>query len=255
MNTRHCFSLVALACIAWTNSAAADISLGQMDDFEDSSTQGWVIGTPATNDPTNVSENGNGFLRYTASGGGPGSRMVIYNSESQWNGNFVDAGVTSVLADIRNPGGTNLNLRLAFSDGGLPNGTWFASSNAVVVAAGSDWTPVEFSIGESDLQQVNGTKSYTEILGNVQQMRVLSSTSPNFRGDVMAGTLEIDNITAVPEPSGFLLAAFGMCACSAASASAGSNVRTRREGHRIDNFNRHHRPGTNRSRAMVLCAT
>ncbi|MCG8511794.1 MAG: hypothetical protein MI741_21475, partial [Rhodospirillales bacterium] len=111
-----------------------------MDDFEDTTTQGWRVGAPGGGaQPINVSTGGpNGagdaYLQYSsAGGGGPLSRLVFFN-DSQWTGDFIGEGITQITADVNNLGSTELELRLAFGTGVSGNsGSWFVSTDSITL--------------------------------------------------------------------------------------------------------------------------
>ncbi|OBX22290.1 MULTISPECIES: T9SS type A sorting domain-containing protein [Bizionia] len=176
----------------------AQVSAGQIDDFEDGTVQNWIIGS-TTGAPENITTGGpNGvddnFLEYTSIGGsGAGSRMVFFNSFSQWSGNFISEGIVEIQFQAQAL--TNdLNLRLAFQG---PMGTRMVSTNPVFLAAGTGWTSVALSLAVSDFTVVQGPASVAEVLGDVSTMRILSHSSiDNWKGEVIASTLRVDNITA-----------------------------------------------------------
>ena len=116
-------SLVIALSPGWLPSAWA-LSIGQQDNFEDGTTQGWVValgGAAHPRPPVNIPSGGptgagDNFLFLTALGGqGPGSRLTVINV-SQWTGDFIAAGISGVRMDLINLGPTDLNLRLLFSD-------------------------------------------------------------------------------------------------------------------------------------------
>ena len=84
-------ALFFLATVIFSSPVVA-ISLGQVDDFQDGTTQGWQ-GTP----PINVSDSGpegpgdRALLVSSSGGGGPGSRLITYN-RSQWKGDWIASG-------------------------------------------------------------------------------------------------------------------------------------------------------------------
>lgn len=176
----------------------SQVSAGQIDDFEDGTVQSWIIGT-TTGAPANITTGGpNGagdnFLEYTSTGGsGTGSRMVFFNANSQWSADFVTEGIVEIQLDataITN----DLNLRLAFQG---PMGTRIVSSNSVFLAAGTGWTSIALSLDEADFTIVQGPASVADVLGAVSTMRILSHASiDNWKGEVIAATLRVDNITA-----------------------------------------------------------
>ena len=98
-------------------------TVGQIDDFEDGTTQGWVVGlfgatppNPPTNEPTGgpagVDDN---FLQYASTGtSGAGSKMIIQNVDSRWLGDFTTAGVVRIKMDVRVTG-ADLDLRVSLT--------------------------------------------------------------------------------------------------------------------------------------------
>lgn len=174
-------------------------TVGQVDDFEDGTVQGWIIGpfasppNPPTNEPTGGPAGaGDNFLTYSSLGGsGAGSRMVIMNQDARWSGDFTTAGIVRIKMDVRVTV-ADLNLRVALTGAGGR----ISTTNAVTVAAGSGWTSIVIPIEASDMQTVPGGSSVSGTLADVTEIRILSSASPAFKGDAMVATLEIDNIEA-----------------------------------------------------------
>lgn len=201
--------LAAIGVIALAAPASA-ITSGQIDDFQDGTTQGW--GTPAINPnpPVVVADvgpagAGDDSLQITSTGGiGAGSRLIAMNT-TQWTGDYTAAGVTMVVADVNNIGATSLSLRLAF-DGA---GGQFSSTLPVSLAPGSGWEMAAFPIEAADLTSVGGT-DVGATLANATELRILSAASPAFIGDAIAAQLLVDNLVAVPEPSELWLIAAGV---------------------------------------------
>ena len=110
----------------------AQVNLGQIDDFENGTTQNWTDGG-STVPPVNVSSGGpsgvnDNFLSDPSlGGGGEGSKMVMFN-EQQWAGNYTSEGILSIKFFARAQT-NNLNLRIAF-DGA---GGRICTINAVVI--------------------------------------------------------------------------------------------------------------------------
>lgn len=194
-------SLLFTSVLAWSQ-----VSANQVDDFEDSTTQNWVIGSPSTavSPPANVATDGpdgvdDNYLTYTSTppeSGGAGSKMIIFNSAAQWSSNFTSEGIIAIKFDVRVL--TNdLNLRVAFQG---PNGKRICTTNAVNVVAGSGWQAVTIPISASDFTAVGGSGavSISDALAAVNTMRILSaSNGPTWIGaDVVISTINLDNITA-----------------------------------------------------------
>src|SRR5574340_117494 len=81
------------------------LTIGQIDTFEDGATQGWHVPGPSPVPPVNEPNGGpagagDAFLRVTATGGnGPGSKLSVMNA-SQWTGNYLASGITSIRMDV-----------------------------------------------------------------------------------------------------------------------------------------------------------
>lgn len=192
--------LLFLPFLMMSLCASAQVSAGQVDDFEDGTVQSWIIGS-SSGAPFNVSTGGpNGvndnFLEYTSTGtSGTASRMIFFNANSQWSGNFTSEGIVEIQFDAQAL--TNdLNLRLAFQG---PNGARMVSTNPVFLAAGTGWTSIALSLNIADFTMVQGppTSTPADVLVAVSTMRILSHASiDNWKGEEIAATLRVDNITA-----------------------------------------------------------
>ncbi|MEM5564428.1 T9SS type A sorting domain-containing protein [Psychroserpens sp. AS72] len=197
--------LLFLSLLLTSLVALSQVSANQIDDFEDGTTQDWIIGSPssAVSPPANVTTDGpdgvdDNYLTYTSTppeSGGAGSKMVIFNAGAQWSSNYISEGIVAIKFDVRVL--TNdLNLRIAFQG---PNGKRICTTNAVNVIAGSGWQPVTIPISASDFTSVGGSGavSISDALAAVNTMRILSSNSPTWANpDVVVSTINLDNITA-----------------------------------------------------------
>jgi hypothetical protein len=188
------------------------VGLGQTDDFEDGSVQGWIEGGPSPNMPTNISDGGplgagDNYLENISAGGfGAGSRLVMYN-QSQWTGDYIAAGITRIQADMANFGSSALSMRISIEQN---FGNIFASTNAVNLPADGQWYSVVFDLTASDMSFVSGSLSLNDVLGGVDEMRILSAAGgPTHMGDSIVANLGVDNIRAVPAPGALSLLAFG----------------------------------------------
>ena len=136
-------------------SIAIAVTVGQIDTFEDGTTQNWLVGllgAPHPAPPVNVPTGGpagldDNYLLLTAVGGqGPGNRLSVINV-AQWSGDYISAGINAITMDMNNLGSTDLYLRLLFADplGGPPTNLAF-SKDAIFLAAGGGWTSMVFPI-------------------------------------------------------------------------------------------------------------
>ncbi len=223
MLRRPCHPLLfVVAVAALAGRPASAVTLGQVDTFEDGTTQGWVVGVGGSQGshpapPANVPSNGpagadDAFLLLNAVGGGeqPGGRLTVLNL-SQWTGDYAAAGVTAITMDVLNLGNTDLSLRLLFEDpvSGPPSNR-AASTVGISLPSGGGWTSVVFPIAPGDLTALMGTVE--EALGGATVLRIFHSSSATFPGEPIVAQLGVDNVRAVPEPSSTLLVVCGLAA-------------------------------------------
>lgn len=188
------------------------LSVGQIDDFQDGTTQGWTVSVgpiggvhPAP--PANVATGGpagagDNFLMLTSVGGASaGSRLTALNLMTQWAGNYIAAGIHSITMDVRNFGISDLSLRLVFEDPtvGPPSNIAF-SADPVLVPGGSDWMSISFPIDPAFL--LAGLGDVTTALMNTTLLRLYHSPEDNFPNPVapisaVVTELGVDNIRAV----------------------------------------------------------
>lgn len=217
MGLRSSLATAAILAALAAPRLAAGVTLGQLDSFEDGTTQNWVVGllgSPHPAPPVNVATGGpagagDHFLQVTAVGGiGAGNRLTVINP-AQWAGNYEAAGVTGIAMDVFNLGNTNLALRLLFEDPTIaPPSNEAVSSSAISVPAGSGWSHIVFPITAGDLTAVFG--SVDAALSNATAIRIFHATTAAFPGDPIVAQLGVDNIRAVPEPAAATLLAFAL---------------------------------------------
>ena len=93
--------LIFLSLTVW-----AQVTAGQIDDFEDGTIQGWFEGAFSPNPPINITTDGpsgvnDNYLQDDSAGGsGPGSNMVIRNM-TQWSGNYTSEGIVAIRFNAR----------------------------------------------------------------------------------------------------------------------------------------------------------
>lgn len=185
-------TLAAIGLAVW----AIAISLGQQDDFQDGTTQGWGGGANPINVPDG-GPNGQGdrFLQITSRGGfGSGSRLATFNL-TQWTGDYQAAGVNGIRVHMRNQSTQTLSMRVVIFG---PLGSRFTSRNAVTLPPDNTWREVTFSLREADLQNVFGPETYSQVITNVTRLMFRHDADPPEEGgDPIAAQLGIDNITAI----------------------------------------------------------
>ena len=197
--------ILLLVSLFISSIAFAQITADQVDDFEDGTVQDWIVGGAAPNPPTNVADGGpdgagDNYLEYTTTGnaGGAGSRLIVFNQDGNWNGNYTTEGIVAIKMDVAAET-TDLNIRVAFQRGPNNNFTRIASTNAVTVTAGAGWSSISIPISASDFEIVdnfNGDYTIAEVLEDVSVMRILSASVNSWLGDVVTAALKVDNVEA-----------------------------------------------------------
>ncbi len=202
---------MVLALLLGEPSAHA-VVFGQLDDFEDGSTFGWSNGpfaVPITNvtsgGPAGVNDN---YMQITSDGSGGGGRLTTFNV-AQWPGNYLAAGVTTIELDLINQGATNLSIRLAFKPFSVQNSPAYLSP-AMLLSVGSGWQHFSIAITAANLIPVAAPTAFNTFFSSVGEVRIINEIgATNANGDPIVGQLGVDNIRAIPEPAGAILALFG----------------------------------------------
>lgn len=201
--------VLLLTAVAATTLYA--ITSTEMDDFEDTTTEGWGHGAPTglvTNADGGPGGAGDSFLRVESTGaaGGPGSRLAVIN-EDQWTGDYNAIGDTfTISVDLINLGAVDLQIRLGL-EGGLVEGEgdrWVTTTAFSLPAAptegGGTWQSTSFTLSAADMTQVSGSNPLASTLDAVNQLRFISASATTFQGDPIAAVLGIDNINVLSVP-------------------------------------------------------
>jgi hypothetical protein len=207
--------LIAALGPAGVGSAA---SLGYVSDFESGSPNPNPAVVETDGGPAGA---GDAFLRviasgglaqitpaYTGGGGGPGSKLVVFNASSDWIGDYTSAGVGYIELDVKNLTNEVLSIRLQVEGtGGI-----FVTHAAQSLPALADWMHLRIPIGPGDL---TGGQDVAAVLANVTKLRIMHNPFPtnSSLAPPIAAQIGIDNVTAaapVPEPSAALLMGAGL---------------------------------------------
>jgi hypothetical protein len=220
------FTAIAFLGGAMLSAPAQALPIG-VQTFD--SPHGWVTGVgPVIGSPTPVPVSPGGgpdgaadpFLLLEATGGdGPGSRLSAQNF-GEWAGDYLAAGIDSILMDVNNFGPDDLFLRLLFVEFGAMGPVNAAFTDAVFVASGSGWEDIYFPIAPSNLTVLLGTAE--DALANADELRIFHNEDPVFAVGLnppVTATLGVDNIAAatgaIPEPAVTTLLLAGLLTAAA----------------------------------------
>lgn len=194
--------VIALMIWIWAPCVAWGVVAGQKDTFESGGTLNWQGGSSPTNIPTDGPAGaGDHYLRLSSNNSGLASFNTV-----QWTGDYLAEGVTAVAGDFRNQSAVPLSIRLALFNS--PGGD-FTTTTALALPADNTWHHLVFGLSAADLTYVGGgTGQLEDTLSSVGRLffghRAGAPTGAGGSSPV-TGVLNMDNITAVPEPATSLL--------------------------------------------------
>jgi hypothetical protein len=209
--------LLAAAVVAVSvpglQTSGATVVVGQIDDFESGTTLNWANGG-ATPQPLNINTGGPGgpgdnFLEVTSDASGAGGRLTVFN-RSQWIGDYVGQGITSIEMDLENLGATTLTIRIAFKTT-TANGAPGYLSAGITLSPDATWHHEVFQLTPASMIAISSPAAFnTFFSGGDAEMRIINEAgATNLNGDNVSSHLGVDNIQAVPEPEPSTLLAFG----------------------------------------------
>lgn len=199
----------------------AAVTIGQIDTFEDGTTEGWGVAlgpgdgvhpAPPSNELGGIGGPLDHYLQLTALGGsGAGSRLAAMNTD-QWSGNYIGEQIGGISMNVRNAGTTDLSLRLLFEKLGPMGPTDIAfSTNAIPLVADGGWTSIFFPI--STVHLTAGMGDIGAVLRDTDVLRIFHNPDAAFPPqESIVASLQIDNIrtiAAIPEPSTVILVMSG----------------------------------------------
>jgi hypothetical protein len=200
MNGKTLWRSVALAAFLFRPAAA--VTLGQVDDFEDGTIQGWnsnfgstISSVAADAGPAGA---GDDALNVQAD-----NRTVVFN-EMQWRGNYIAAGVTRISMDFRHTNTFTMQVRIGISNGQFGpqgSGDTYVSASAVAVPNDGVWRNIEFDMTPAafvpTINNSSASPDAAAALANVTHFRILHNPGPQeFIGSPTGGSFRLDNITA-----------------------------------------------------------
>jgi hypothetical protein len=188
------------------------VTPGQIDTFQDGTTMGWSMGANAPTAVTHVATGGpagtgDGFIRVVADGSGPSGRMVFFNDDARWLGDYQAANITAIAMDLRNMSNTAMTIRVAFRDGTTSGAPTAISTLGLLLPANSAWTHAVFPVTAANLSFLNGATQ--SVLQSPVDIRILHVSTATYPGPFISASLGVDNIQAIPEPASVVLMLVG----------------------------------------------
>ena len=148
--------------------------------------------------PTNpVFIGGTNYLMKTCDGTNTASGQMSIKS-SDFNGNILiitnnagTVGVDRCEYIIRNTNSFDLHLRIVLTGS---NNNKVVSTNPIIIPAGSPWQETFFPIYSSAVLTPDPGVYVDDVLANVVEIEIIHSVALATQGEVVTGTLEIDQI-------------------------------------------------------------
>ena len=217
---------VAMAMVALSPAAFAitvgttDTFTGSLDNWQKGISNPTYLSVVAGGGPAGA---GDSYLQSVADGGGSFGKLTVFN-QSQWDSDYLTDRVTSIRMDLLNSGTGSLQVRL-----GLRNsaGAGYISTTPFALGTGGGWQTADFPVTEAALTTVGAPGSFSSFLSSGFALRILHATSTaSLNGSTVVGTLGVDNVTAVPEPSAVVLAGLSGIGLVAAARRLGRSRRS-----------------------------
>jgi hypothetical protein len=179
----------------------------QPDTFQGGTTMGWMMPNALQNltVPTDGGPAGTGdrFLRVESTGTGTAGARPVFVNRAQWLGNYNTAGVSVIEMDLFNFTTQALSIRIAFKEGTSSAAGGYVSQ-AFPLPVGTQWQHAVFPLTAGSMTSVGATQTLTQVLSAPVEVRILHGDTPLLVPPPLAVTLGVDNIRAVPEPTGVL---------------------------------------------------
>lgn len=177
--------LVVSGLLGGAVSICGAVDLNVTEDFENQSIGGWLGGGGGTILADASPVGGNYVIKVTS-----GPKLGMKNETAGYTGDYLAAGVTGVEAWFKNTSTQTLHLRMVL----FSRVDRWTSREALVLAPGSGWVRHTFSVAESSLLHVQGTKSYAASLASMNRLMfrhdpVGAATVPSI-----TATMSVDNI-------------------------------------------------------------
>ncbi len=131
--------------------------------------------------------------------------LATFNTSGAWSGNFETAGISGLTVELRGPSTNSEPLAIRATLLGPDTRTRWVTAPVTVPADGI-WRTASFTFDENLMTRIVGTASFAETFTSVERVLFRHDPGrPSQRGDTVTGTLDLDSIRSVPEPSSTLL--------------------------------------------------
>jgi hypothetical protein len=193
-------ALVVVAALA--TSPAAAITIGQVDDFQGTTTQDWLGANPENVPDAGPNGAGDNALSAMANGRpfGASGKLLVFNDTIRWTGDWTSEGVRQVVFDVRNPNDFALSMRVAIAGadgfGSEGSGDTYVSTNPISVAADNAWHSIAFDVLADDFTSLGGA-DINAALADVTHFRILHNPAVSFLGEAVEADFFVDNIRAL----------------------------------------------------------
>lgn len=239
------------AALIFAAGSADAVMIGQVQDFDGQTDPGWVtsfFGAMNPNPPSVVSSSNlsGDAMQLVATGdpmiprSQPGGKLTAFEVGGLWSGDYLGAGVNGITMDLYNSQESSaVSVRLlmmSFNDDFSVLQGAFYSSAPIAIAPGQTLDAALFSLQEGALTDLlGGASDYATVLSDVDSVRIFHNPDggtliggPFGAGEpapFVSATLEVDNITAIPEPTTAVLLSLGLLGLASRSARAGVKLR------------------------------
>lgn len=190
----------SLSIICFSHLVSAQVTFGQIDDFNDGTLQNWEQGQAGG--LSNVSNS----LQVDADGAGALGKVVFFN-ETQWQGDYLAQGIKAVKLKVNNiSSSAPIFLRVVMrTNDGAAFPTFFISKDAIEIPSGSGQMEVVLPIEEADFDKSPSSgASYSVAFSNIVQFRIISSQNGGIiQGDDIVATVQFDDIEATDGSTSF----------------------------------------------------
>ena len=187
---RLALRLVSAAIFTLLPATSFGVTAGQTDNFEDGTTQFWA-GPGTVNVPTSGPAGANdNYLQVSSGSFGGGPRMLTFN-QSQWLGDYLSAGVSSISMDLRNFGSSSIPVRIGIRENTINSVTpGYSSTTPFNLPADGLWHTAVFSL--TAMTPINSPQPLAADLANVADFRLLASVAPSLVGDLVNARIGVE---------------------------------------------------------------